>query len=250
MPESRVYTDRNPGDEGWDHNVPLGAVNEARRTFGDGHARDGSKSVRHWYGLVDGTVNGTAGLAWVVPGPPGQVPDEAKSISSWGSYVSWGIDKKKISSQDESVVFAHEVGHNRGQFHADGCRNPDRVDPGFEEAGNPGGKLKEVGFDVEVGQAVPPVTERTLLPDIVRYDIMSYCDDIWITAYTYKDLIKCQPSSVSPLQCKPSSTRTPPTRNCSQVRDLAEVINTRGADDPTCEEWDEGPPSNRGGGRR
>jgi hypothetical protein len=98
-------------------------------------------------------------------------------------------------STTRSLFWAHELGHTYGRQHAPGC-NPDFPDPNYPY---PDATIGVYGTDATV---TPPI----LYPPSF-HDIMSYCDDAWISDYTYKGVLNfvatsqpTQASAVLPLQ--------------------------------------------------
>lgn len=75
-----------------------------------------------------------------------------------------------------SEVAAHEWGHNWGRQHAPcgGASNPDGNFP------YSGGYIGVYGYDVGAGQLKPPSTS---------HDLMGYCDNEWISDYTYTGVL-------------------------------------------------------------
>jgi hypothetical protein len=69
-------------------------------------------------------------------------------------------------------TMAHELGHAHGREHAD-CGGPDQPDPQFP---HPGGQIGVWGLDTVSLELKPP----TLITDI-----MGYCDNQWVSDYTY-----------------------------------------------------------------
>ena len=80
-------------------------------------------------------------------------------------------------STTRSLFWAHELGHTYGREHAPAC-GADFPDPNYPY---PGATIGVYGTDATV---TPPV----LYPPSF-HDIMSYCDDAWISDYTYKGVL-------------------------------------------------------------
>lgn len=74
-------------------------------------------------------------------------------------------------------TMAHELGHAHGREHAD-CGGADGVDPNFP---HPGGQIGVWGLDTESLELFSP-TETT--------DIMGYCENEWVSDYTYRGLFE------------------------------------------------------------
>lgn len=106
-------------------------------------------SSRYYFGVIDPSYNsGVAGIAYVY------------------GRVALGWDKG-----DNDLVAAHEWGHNWGRKHAP-CGGASDPDPGYPYAG---GTIGVYGFDVAAQSLMPPSNA----------DIMGYCDNEWISNYTY-----------------------------------------------------------------
>jgi hypothetical protein len=106
-----------------------------------------------WYG-------GTIGLGWV----------GYRAAIGLTNYDQYGIDGGDTA--------AHEIGHNFGRWHSP-CGNPGNVDPSYPYSN---GTIGEFGFKVSNFKVIPNS----------RYDIMSYCDPMWVSDYTYKGLLENQ----------------------------------------------------------
>ncbi|MET0790186.1 MAG: zinc-dependent metalloprotease family protein [Polyangiaceae bacterium] len=92
-----------------------------------------------------------------------------------GYRVAMGI---AYSDQLSGETMAHEVGHNHGRNHAP-CVPPgssiDGVDPDYPF---PDGRTGVIGYDSRT---------KALLAD-TGTDLMGYCDNVWLSAYTYNGL--------------------------------------------------------------
>ncbi len=87
-----------------------------------------------------------------------------------------------IGMDNRDDVIAHELGHNLGLPHAP-CGGPAGVDPNYPYAQ---GKIGVYGWDGR---------HRRLHDPADRYDLMSYCDPIWISDYNYENVIAYRDSS-------------------------------------------------------
>ncbi|MBI4706204.1 MAG: hypothetical protein HY744_34340 [Deltaproteobacteria bacterium] len=72
---------------------------------------------------------------------------------------------------------AHETGHMHGLGHAP-CGGPQGVDPNYPYAG---GKLGSFGYDLVDGKLYSPST---------TYDLMTYCQPVWISDYHFVKLFQ------------------------------------------------------------
>jgi hypothetical protein len=78
-----------------------------------------------------------------------------------------------------ATTSAHEIGHSHGREHAP-CgpfgQLPDQIDPQYPHQG---GKIGTWGYDIVSGVLKSPSVDT---------DIMGYCDNQWVSDYTYKAL--------------------------------------------------------------
>jgi hypothetical protein len=77
------------------------------------------------------------------------------------------------SGADAFVTAIHEVGHTQGRNHAP-CGGAQGVDPGFPYKN---GSIGVWGYDLIAKQLIDPASAR---------DMMGYCDNNWISDYTFK----------------------------------------------------------------
>jgi hypothetical protein len=108
----------------------------------------------------------TAGIGFVTS------PNDASRRVAVG--IGWSGDQAVIT-------MAHEVGHNHGRNHAPCAPQGSSisgVDPYYPYAG---GAIGVWGYDSETKQLVDPTGVT---------DIMGYCNDQWISDYTYDGLVK------------------------------------------------------------
>ena len=111
-------------------------------------------TARHYYGVVRlDYTNGIAGLGYI------------------GLPTSIGYDR----TDDRSRVMAHEMGHNFGRLHAP-CGQPGQVDPDYPHSG---GLTGAFGYDLQANTLKSPFLA----------DIMGYCDNPWISDYTYESVL-------------------------------------------------------------
>ncbi|HEY6727770.1 MAG TPA: zinc-dependent metalloprotease family protein [Polyangiaceae bacterium] len=133
------------------------------------HATNMAPNDLYYYGLLEPedtydefcSSGCTLGLGYVA---------EA-SASDRHFRVSMGLSYGDTYSAETA---AHEIGHNFGRDHAP-CGGPGYPDPEFPHAG------ARIGW---WGFTMPDVL---LSPSVTR-DIMSYCEDPWISDYTYQAL--------------------------------------------------------------
>jgi hypothetical protein len=134
----------------------------------------------HYYGLVwDGGgfmrgcasgIPGSADPTTVASGPTG-VPSGTFGWDTDGSYGDW--------------YTGHELGHTYGRFHIGSGCGETSDDPGYPF---PSGQISSadgafVGFDV--GDTAAGIA-RAALPGTQWRDVMSYCQNQWVSSYTYR----------------------------------------------------------------
>jgi hypothetical protein len=106
-------------------------------------------SGRHYFGVLNTPYgSGVAGIGYV------------------GGSAALGWDRPGAD-----LVAAHEWGHNWGRLHAP-CNDPPNPDPSYPYAN---GVIGVYGFDVVTGSLKPSS----------YHDVMGYCNDEWISDYTY-----------------------------------------------------------------
>jgi len=121
--------------------------------------RVGDGSTRYYFGVVNPSYSsGVAGMGYV------------------GYPVAIGWDKLPSAAS----VAAHEWGHNWNRQHAP-CGSAANPDLGFPYTG---GTIGVFGYDL-VADVLKPKTS---------HDLMGYCDDEWISDYTYKAVMQYRSS--------------------------------------------------------
>ncbi|HEX5962669.1 MAG TPA: zinc-dependent metalloprotease family protein [Gemmatimonadales bacterium] len=114
---------------------------------------------RYYYGVAKVSYSsGVAGVAYV-----SGVPYSERTALGW-DYLPSGAE-----------VAAHELGHNWGRDHAP-CGGPTGVDPAYPYAG---GSTGVYGLDVAAQVLKPPSST----------DVMGYCNQKWISDYTYNGVM-------------------------------------------------------------
>lgn len=110
-------------------------------------------SSRNYFGVIDPSyTSGVAGIGYI------------------GGKTALGWDKG-----NNDLIAAHEWGHNWGRSHAP-CGNPAAPDAQYPYAG---GAIGVYGFDVATQSLKPPAS----------HDLMGYCNNEWISDYTYKGVL-------------------------------------------------------------
>jgi hypothetical protein len=182
------------GFENWGNEDPRGcnAINSLLAATRAIDISNGTDRRTHYYGMVmylgPTDDSGSLFMRGCAAEVPGDTPEPAvvasgptgptgKGWYAWKSDGSWG-----------DFYGAHEIAHTLGRFHADsGCGDiggdgnypyPDgRISPATHTV---------TGFDV--GDESHQIRMQPLPGDIWK-DVMSYCDNIWISDYTYTGLL-------------------------------------------------------------
>jgi hypothetical protein len=163
---------------------------------------------RYYYGVAKVSyTNGVAGVAYV-SNPATFPPQVARAGLGW-DYIPSG-----------SIVAAHELGHNWGRNHAP-CGGPSGIDPNYPQTdGTTGG----YGYDLSTSTIEPPSSS----------DIMGYCDQKWISEYTYSAVLNYLRSPSPLVQSGAASMAVQPClvvwgriRNGELVLEPAFQVNTR-----------------------
>jgi len=116
--------------------------------------RTADSSRRYYHGIVHvGYSSGIAGIAYI----------GGRAGVSW-DYLPSGAE-----------VIAHELGHNFGRLHSP-CGNPGGVDPSYPYSD---GSTGSFGYDIVTGSLRYPGST----------DIMGYCNNKWVSAYTFSGML-------------------------------------------------------------
>lgn len=135
----------------------------------------GTDRRTHYYGLVADAGGFMRGLASGIPsGPsPGTVASGPTGPSTFGwdadgSYGDW--------------YTGHELGHTFGRLHAEFCGAVGGGAYPFANGQLSNADGRYVGLDVgDAGLALP----MRALPGTAWHDVMSYCDNQWLSSFTY-----------------------------------------------------------------
>ncbi len=113
-------------------------------------------------------------------------------IATLNGFAGVGISKPENIAQE---TLAHEFGHSFGRQHSPspGCSAPANVDPSYPRAD---GTIGSTGFNQATGAIFPAD----------RFDIMGYCDNTWISPYTYLGVLQYLRSGVIPASGPASRT--------------------------------------------
>ena len=167
------------------HTWPFTAtqVNAQLAAIREQDIQTGTDQRTHYYGLVSDGPGGLRFMRGRASGIPGS-PNPAVVASGPTGTRSFGWDHDGVYGD---WYTAHELGHTFGRRHPGFCRQS------VDDAAYPhaGGQLADpaskayVGFDVGDGAALVPMAA---LPGADWHDVMSYCDNQWLSHYTYEGI--------------------------------------------------------------
>ena len=95
------------------------------------------------------------------------------------------VEKSHLNLEDMADLMVHELGHNFGRDHA-----PCGLDPPYDlDYPYSGAELGDFGWDPQgaAGGKVQSLPGGWVVPQTSR-DVMSYCQDEWISEYTYRGI--------------------------------------------------------------
>lgn len=104
-----------------------------------------------------------------------------------GAQTAMGWDYLPSASE----VMAHELGHNWGRQHAP-CGGVSSADPSYPYAG---GTIGVFGFNVRLGQLISSSSA----------DLMGYCNQTWISDYTYQAVMNFRGTTTASLMASLSA---------------------------------------------
>jgi hypothetical protein len=109
-----------------------------------------------------------------------------------------------IGREEDADVVAHEVGHTLSLPHAP-CGGPAFPDPEYPYAN---GVVGQWGYDREADELQDPA---------LRYDLMTYCDPVWISDYNYEKVIAYRDTSAYAAGSVGDDPRTPASADGERV---------------------------------
>lgn len=145
-----------------------------------------------YYGVVSDEIDFMRGLAsgnYIASGPAGATGPGNWAWDTDGSYADW--------------YAGHEIGHTRGRGHANFCGAKDG--PGFP---NPIGLISP-GLDDVSGHFGFDIATRQIYGPTSWYDVMTYCDNQWISEFTYEGIYTfLAVESINPFRQGPAAETT------------------------------------------
>lgn len=131
-----------------------------------------------------GAIRPPPGVTFVQNGGWGYIPNNPLGQGG-GTRTSLVVGVGWFNRPSATLeLVAHELGHNHGRRHAP-CGNPSSPDAGFPHAS---GTLGVWTHDVYSYHNGLSANIRSLGPQ-VGFDIMSYCNPVWTSDYTYDGLL-------------------------------------------------------------
>lgn len=140
----------------------------------------GGDQRTHYFGLVYDADGNTFMRGWAAGMPQQPDPSVVACGPAGAHFFSWDTD----GSYGDWYT-GHELAHTFGRFHPGFCPNNSSDDPHFPY---PSGQISGDspayhGYDK--GDASNGIPEA-ILPGTQWHDLMTYCDNQWLSAYTYE----------------------------------------------------------------
>ncbi len=165
---------------------PLLQTTQTQLPIGDMHVRIHSpvmSSNNNNFSLLHQTE-----VIWAMEGGDGHymgtMTGEFVGNDGLAKQNGWVIFSKTDLGDRSEYVIAHELGHNIGLSHPDGC-GAGGPDPSFPY---PRGTIGAWGYDFETGVLVPPASG----------DLMSYCGSRWISDYHFTNALRYRLHTAGP----------------------------------------------------
>lgn len=136
--------------------------------------QSGIDARTHYYGLVSDGAGFMRGLASGIPTTP-----DPSTVASGPTGPSGGWD---TDGSYGDWYTGHELGHTFGRFHAEFCGAVLGQPYPFENGQLSNADEEFVGFDF--GDANNALPMRSL-PGVDWHDVMSYCENQWLSSFTY-----------------------------------------------------------------
>lgn len=195
-----------------------GIINAFIRGIRRRDVQNGTDVRTHYYGLVSNGAGFMRGLASGIPDAP-----DPSTVASGPTGPNWSWDK---DGSYGDWYTGHELGHTFGRYHAEFCGASGGQPYPFENGQLSNADEEFVGFDF--GDASNNALPMRSLPGVLWHDVMSYCDNQWLSSFTYtgiRDRLIAEDSLVSTASQGVSRESTIMSANSIQV--LATVNLTR-----------------------
>jgi hypothetical protein len=135
---------------------------------------NGVDARTHYYGLVSDGAGFMRGLASGVPDDP-----DPSTVASGPTGPNWSWD---TDGSYGDWYTGHELGHTFGRYHAEFCGAGGGRPYPFENGQLSNADEEFVGIDFgDLSHNIP----MRALPGIVWHDVMTYCDNQWLSSFTY-----------------------------------------------------------------
>lgn len=138
----------------------------------------GTDARTHYYGMVSDGGFFMRGQAAGIPGTP--QPETVASGPTGATGFAWDTD-----GSWGDWYGAHELGHTLGRLHAEFCGAGGGGPYPFDNGQLSNSDEAFVGLDA--GDGVLGLPLRVMNP-ITSHDVMSYCDDQWLSSFTYSGI--------------------------------------------------------------
>jgi len=167
----------------------------------------GTDPRTHYYGLVSDASAGLffRGAAKDVPKSP---DPSIVAVGPVGDPAQYGKLKWDRDRSYGDWYGAHELAHTFGRFHPGFC-GQDASDPTFPyPEGRIGDNKHGAMIGLDVGDAILNLPMR-IWANETSHDIMTYCDDQWISSYSYLailDRLRLEDTQFAPLPATTGAT--------------------------------------------
>lgn len=180
MPGSMLeWTEKvGPGVDGWDK--LLAKIRDLR-----------NKNI--WWSYLSGPI-GFAQFYGMFPFGQQEGPDSAAGLGDDPGWVAVGlVEMTHQNLEDCADILVHELGHNFDRSHAP-CDVTD-PDPNYPYSN---AELGDYGWDPQgaAGGKVQSLPDGWVVPQ-TSSDVMSYCQDEWISEYTYRGILDYRGSTLA-----------------------------------------------------
>jgi hypothetical protein len=167
----------------------------------------GTDPRTHYYGLVSDASAGLffRGAAKEVPTSPDPSVVAVGPVGDPAQYSSLKWDRDRSYGD---WYGAHELAHTFGRFHPGFC-GQDASDTAFPYPdGRIGDASRGAMIGLDVGDPALNLPMRVWANE-TSHDIMTYCDDQWISSYSYQailDRLRLEDTQFAPLSSAPGAT--------------------------------------------